>query len=543
MFSWFERLLGNVPWGTKLVTMVAVPAVSVAGLGFFAAQTTTKFANEFAEAVASAGESLSSASDARRASVAMDRALYALITASEADDIRSNAVNAIRLASELEETLQGLSAKWPDDGSVGRLVALNEKIKGPRLQVIKFAKRDQDAAALASLKGISVDLEEIASLGESIVANSPRILNEVATEKKMEAEAATRMVAIAAAAGVLLSLLFAILGRQLLVRSLSSLGREIRKLSEGHLLPAAQVNGSDEVGRTLGTLLQTIHGLRGVVQSIHDRSSQVSAHTSKLDGLANDVNASRLELIAAVDEVRRLAESVGHVTSETSVAVGRLGETSDATDTAIKRNAQRMSDVLNTFDAFHGQMAGTRGTAAELAKAVESISKITGSIGEISEQTNLLALNAAIEAARAGDQGRGFAVVADEVRTLAERTRSATEEIQGIAGSVRGFVGDTLDSLETASDNAATSQQALREIAAEIHDSKQQTAAVVEVMRNIDALSRALQGAAAGLPSTIKKLSAMTSTSTAQAALLRDCSEELQHSSSGLGQVLSRFKL
>ena len=77
----------------------------------------------------------------------------------------------------------------------------------------------------------------------------------------------------------------------------------------------------------------------------------------------------------------------------------------------------------------------------ELGRSSDAIGKIINVIDEIAEQTNLLALNASIEAARAGEHGRGFAVVAGEVRRLAERTSSATKEIDETVRAIQQGTG------------------------------------------------------------------------------------------------------
>ena len=111
--------------------------------------------------------------------------------------------------------------------------------------------------------------------------------------------------------------------------------------------------------------------------------------------------------------------------------------------TVIMREIESM--VTSATDAV-----GALGTNSD------KIGAIVVAIGEIADQTNLLALNAAIEAARAGEQGRGFAVVADEVRKLAERTSTATREIQGIIGALQNDVRNVAGAMEKSADSVRT---------------------------------------------------------------------------------------
>ena len=102
-----------------------------------------------------------------------------------------------------------------------------------------------------------------------------------------------------------------------------------------------------------------------------------------------------------------------------------------------------MDEAAATMESIANSTGSVSNKMEELARQAVEIGKVVDVIQEISEQTNLLALNAAIEAARAGEHGRGFAVVAGEVRRLAERTKSATEEIGTTIHSIQMQTSET----------------------------------------------------------------------------------------------------
>jgi twitching motility protein PilJ len=83
-----------------------------------------------------------------------------------------------------------------------------------------------------------------------------------------------------------------------------------------------------------------------------------------------------------------------------------------------------------------------------MSTEAEQVKQILVVISDIADQTNLLALNAAIEAARAGEHGRGFAVVADEVQRLAERSASATKQIETLVKTIQTDTNEAVISME-----------------------------------------------------------------------------------------------
>lgn len=118
---------------------------------------------------------------------------------------------------------------------------------------------------------------------------------------------------------------------------------------------------------------------------------------------------------------------------------------------AAAHSLDAMIHISDALTGMNGRVQGMAQAAQELGGESAAINNTVHFISDIADQTNLLALNAAIEAARAGESGRGFAVVADEVRKLAERTKTATTEIDAIVARFIARVATMVEETGTAS--------------------------------------------------------------------------------------------
>lgn len=259
----------------------------------------------------------------------------------------------------------------------------------------------------------------------------------------------------------------------------------VETISSGDLTKSVIVDRSDEIGRLLAAMARM---------------------TGKLNEMIGEVRLGAGSVSTAATQVASSASSVSQGTSEQAAAVEQVTSSMEEMNASITQNADN-SRKMEQMARKGAQDATQSGQAVlEAVSAMKSIAEKIAVIEEIAYQTNMLALNAAIEAARAGEHGRGFAVVAGEVRNLAERCRTAAQEIGGLAASnvqIAERSGGLLNELVPAIQKTA---DLVQEVAA---TSGEQAAGVSQINRAISQVGLVTQRNAAGaeeLSSTAEEL-------------------------------------
>lgn len=222
------------------------------------------------------------------------------------------------------------------------------------------------------------------------------------------------LVAIAVIIGSLFALLVnlaagAAIGPVLLAAIAATCSTSIAVLLAGRSKHGASImQFADKVGKATDQIMIGAAETSYFVDSVKKKIEQDVKTINEVVG-GSEQNARTTEKIAANAE--RAAKVAADVRTESVAGRGEVDHGLHGINNATK-DAEAASAMMKALQ--------------EKSRRIHVITEV---INEIAARTNLLALNAAIEAARAGEHGRGFAVVAGEVRQLAQRTKSATDEI------------------------------------------------------------------------------------------------------------------
>ncbi|OCR26661.1 chemotaxis protein [Pseudomonas syringae] len=222
---------------------------------------------------------------------------------------------------------------------------------------------------------------------------------------------------------------------------------EIENLADGDLTVAATVT-EDFTGAIADSINYSVDQLRELVATINLTAEQVFGAVKDTQTTATQLAAASehqaLQIAAASNAINDMAVSIDQV-SANALESSSVAERSV---TIANKGNEVVHNTIYGMDTIREQIQDTSKRIKRLGESSQEIGDIVSLIDDIADQTNILALNAAIQASMAGDAGRGFAVVADEVQRLAERSSSATKQIETLVRAIQNDTNEAVISME-----------------------------------------------------------------------------------------------
>ena len=311
----------------------------------------------------------------------------------------------------------------------------------------------------------------------------------------------------------------------------------------GDLTSRLELSNNDEIG-------QIARSFNAFVEQLHGMFLRVRDHTSTLGDNVGQILTMADNLTHNSQNVTDLTSQTAATIEEITVSIAHIANNTDDAITVI-RDADRLTntnaDMIRHFAGGISQIAGSMEQLSTTMQGLESrsvqIGGIANVIKDIADQTNLLALNAAIEAARAGEQGRGFAVVADEVRKLAERTATATVEIENMVQAMRQESTQAMTKVNDTHDAFQSGVKTVHEVLEQIdHIRKSMERVVTSTSEIHDAASEQSQ-ATASLAQAAENMSIQMQNEDGEIRHIRNVIHELETLASQLREVVQGFRL
>ncbi|MAD54141.1 methyl-accepting chemotaxis protein [uncultured Idiomarina sp.] len=378
---------------------------------------------------------------------------------------------------------------------------------------------------------------------DKLLAHEMELINTATDTAGDVSSAAFTGIVVALVVVLVLTVLFAWVLTQSIVKPIQQAVDFSKTIAERDLTHSIEIDGKDEPAQLLKQLRKTQEELRQSIGHIAQSSQQLASTSEELSSVTEDstrtIQQQTEELEQAATAVNELTTAVENVAQDAQSA----SEASEAADEQAQFGNDRVAKTVTAIEELSQEIGDSSSNVTELADKVTGITKVLEVIRGIAEQTNLLALNAAIEAARAGESGRGFAVVADEVRSLAHKTQQSTVEIEEMVSAINESSDRSVSTMKQSLERAAKTLDIAREAGTAL---KQIATAVSEINTHNTSIASASEEQANVARDVDKNLVSIRdlSNSTASGAEQTSASsQELSRLAVELNNLVERFKV
>ncbi|CAM3257108.1 Protein PilJ [Pseudomonas floridensis] len=317
---------------------------------------------------------------------------------------------------------------------------------------------------------------------------------------------------------------------------------EIENLADGDLTVTASVT-EDFTGAIADSINYSIDQLRELVVTINLTAEQVASAVTETQAtamqLASASEHQALQISAASTAINDIAASIDQVSANASES----SSVAERSVTIANKGNEVVHNTIRGMDNIREQIQDTSKRIKRLGESSQEIGDIVSLIDDIADQTNILALNAAIQASMAGDAGRGFAVVADEVQRLAERSSSATKQIETLVRAIQNDTNEAVISMEQTTSEVVRGARLAQDAGVALEEIEGVSRVLAELIESITDAARQQAESAGQISQTMSVIQQTTSQTTSGTSATAESIGNLAKMASEMRRSVSGFTL
>ncbi len=286
-----------------------------------------------------------------------------------------------------------------------------------------------------------------------------------------------------------------------------------------------------------------------MVTSLRQMMGEINALSRQLAQGAEQISNTSREVAQATHKQSDATSSMAAAIEEMTVSINHISDnakdTQQYSSTSLELShsgVERIEGATREIRDIAASVSAASERIRKLEARAQQVSTIANVIKEIAGQTNLLALNAAIEAARAGEQGRGFAVVADEVRKLAERTSTATVEIEQMISGIETDTVEVVQSMDATLPEVDEGIAAAEEAATALRQIKEGATTTLEHIREVADSTREQSLASNNIAQRVEEIASMVEETSAAMQASAETAARLEQIARELNTLVGRFR-
>jgi methyl-accepting chemotaxis protein len=316
----------------------------------------------------------------------------------------------------------------------------------------------------------------------------------------------------------------------------------VSEASEGNLTVRARMS-TGALGNVADAFNQLLESLTRLIGDVTKQLRNANLAVGAINKAAQQMAAGATNQAKEVQSATQLVEGMSAKIAGVSENAGNAAGAAKRTEASATEGAKAVQEVINGMESLRAHVQAGAKKMKNLGDRSMEITSIVNTISRISEQTNILALNAAIEAARAGEHGRGFTVVAEEVRKLAERTASATQEIDKLVKAIHVETNETVHAIEQQTLVVEREAQVVSTAGQSLNRIREVSTESAGLVGDISVVAKAHVESTRSVVRTMEQISTIAKQTQVGAETTLMTANELISESAKLNEAMTRFKV